>query len=101
MNIKLYAVLAIMVTMGLSWVILTLIFFDIDKPISTIPMYTSDAKLVDSPDVFTTTLIFGDQTADRVITLPDRDMNWQELLWEAYQQGYDQGVKDSQTSTEK
>ena len=119
MSTKLFTVAAnIIITLGALSVILvlTFIFFDSDKPIETIPMYTSDAKLVDSGTFKHSNereddrLAFYkegklkftvDITKYRVITLPDRDMNWQELLWEAYQKGYDQGVKDSQTSTEK
>ena len=72
-----------------------------EKLIETIPEHISITELTDSYGEGTGRLVFvPDVTASRTITLPDRDMDWQELMWEAYQQGYDQGVKDSQT-TEK
>ena len=73
-----------------------------DKSIEPIPEHISITELTDSYGEGTGRLVFvPDVTASRTITLPDRDMDWQELMWESYQQGYAQGVKDSQTSTEK
>jgi len=66
-------------------IILTaLILYDSGKPIEYSP-FELKVEFKRSNDV----------TASRVITLPDKDMDWQGLLGEAYQQGYDHGVKDS------
>jgi len=87
--------LAIVAAAGLATTIIiltALILYDIGKMVESIAMHASDTELVDSPAEFKWSY---NVTADRVITLPDKDMNWQELLAEAYQQGYDHGVKDS------
>lgn len=77
---------------GAAMILTAMIFIDSGKTIESIPMYSDETKIVHSPIELKWAY---DVTANRTITLPDRDMDWPELLWEAYQQGYDQGVKDS------
>ena len=96
-NIVIYLALIISIV-----ILSALLFYDFDKPIESIPVYTSVTELTDSPDESPGRISFVNDVSDsRTITLPDRDMDWQELMWESYQQGYDQGVKDSQTSNKK